>query len=103
MIEMARLVFHLDYFIIRISTLALSISCRACGSRMENTSPFFIFGDSTDDLGNNNNITSTPFRKTKQITSHMDRMATSENPQDAFSDGRVIVDFIGNHLIKVVK
>lgn len=100
---MARLVFHLDYFIIICITLALSISCRACGSTiLENTRrPFFIFGDSTVDPGNNNYINTIP-------ENQADYKPYGQNgyfgePTGRFSDGRVIGDFIGNHLIKVEK
>ncbi|XP_062147926.1 GDSL esterase/lipase 5-like [Alnus glutinosa] len=91
---MARIVFHLDYFIICI-TLALSISCRACGCTTENTSPFFIFGDSTVDPGNNNYINTIP-------ENQADYKPYGQNgyfgePTGRFSDGRVIVDFIAEY------
>ena len=89
---MASLISHLDYFIICV-TLALSISCKAYGTT---SSPFFIFGDSSVDPGNNNHINTIPEYQANYKP--YGQNGFFEGPTGRFSDGRVIVDFIGNHL-----
>lgn len=88
---MARLISLMDYFIICV-TLAFSIACRVCGA----AAPFFIFGDSTVDPGNNNYINTNP--KHQANYKPYGHNGFFEEPTGRFSDGRVIVDFIGNHV-----
>lgn len=88
---MARLISLMDYFIVCV-TLAFSIACRVCGT----AAPFFIFGDSTVDPGNNNYINTNP--KHQANYKPYGHNGFFEEPTGRFSDGRVIVDFIGNHV-----
>lgn len=89
--HMASLISHLDYFIICV-TLALSISCKAYGTT---SSPFFIFGDSSVDPGNNNHINTIPEYQANYKP--YGQNGFFEGPTGRFSDGRVIVDFIAEY------
>jgi len=60
------------------------------------TKAFFIFGDSTVDSGNNNFIDTIPENKADYKPYGLN--AFSHQPTGRFSDGRVIVDFIGMFL-----
>ncbi|KAK4587691.1 hypothetical protein RGQ29_018917 [Quercus rubra] len=87
---MARLISQMDYFIICV-TLALSIACRVCGT----ATPFYIFGDSTVDPGNNNYINTIPaYQANYKPYGHN---GFFEEPTGRFSDGRVMVDFIAEY------
>ena len=57
------------------------------------TKAFFIFGDSTVDSGNNNFIDTVPENKADYKPYGLNGFF--HQPTGRFSDGRVIVDFIG--------
>lgn len=57
------------------------------------TKAFFIFGDSTVDSGNNNYINTIP--ENKADYKPYGQNGFFQEPTGRFSDGRVIVDFIG--------
>lgn len=57
---------------------------------------FFIFGDSTVDCGNNNYIETVPENRADHKP--YGQNGFFEEPTGRFSDGRIIVDFIGTHL-----
>lgn len=89
---MAKLNSLIDYFSCFV-TLLLSLSFRPCGALPEKGNALFIFGDSTVDPGNNNYIdTSTDMRADFKPYG---QNGFFEGPTGRFSDGRVIVDFIG--------
>ena len=93
---MARLISRLDHFIVCV-TIALAISCRARGSTPPVKTPFFIFGDSIVDAGNNNYIDTVVEMKANY-------RPYGESwylgiPTGRFSNGRLVVDFIGTQLI----
>lgn len=57
------------------------------------TKAFFIFGDSTVDSGNNNYLNTIP--ENKADYKPYGQNGFFQEPTGRFSDGRVIVDFIG--------
>lgn len=86
--------------IICLSTLLFSIGFGSCGSDQtlsSRTAALFIFGDSTVDPGNNNHITTIP-----ENQAHYEPYGKNgffETPTGRFSDGRIIVDYIGKWVL----
>lgn len=75
-----------------IIVLVIGIGCTSCGSStVKKTPAFFIFGDSTVDVGNNNYINpENPASRPPYGQNGFFRVPTGR-----FSDGLIIVDFIG--------
>lgn len=64
-------------------------------------SAFFIFGDSTVDPGNNNYIQTIPENQANYKP--YGQNGFFKNPTGRFSDGRIIVDYLGTvHVIKII-
>lgn len=68
------------------------IECRS----LERSSAFFIFGDSSVDPGNNNYIQTIPDNQANYKP--YGQNGFFKEPTGRFSDGRVIVDYIGKCL-----
>lgn len=83
--------------IIAIISQSLAICCYAASGSPLNTpaSAFFIFGDSTVDPGNNNYMNTTS--ENKADYEPYGQNGFFGGPTGRFSDGRVIVDFIGTY------
>lgn len=92
--KMAKLVSLLDCLVVcAIGTLfAISYAASACS--LDTSSAFFIFGDSTVDPGNNNHIETIP--ENRADYKPYGQSGFFEEPTGRFSNGRVLVDFIGN-------
>lgn len=84
------------YLMVYGTLLLLSVGFKkSYGHAVEKSSPcsFFIFGDSTVDAGNNNYINTIPENQANYKP--YGHNGFFENPTGRFSDGRIIVDYIG--------
>lgn len=99
---MASLNYFIDHSIIiclslLVSTVSLNGAfCSPLERRTRTSSALFIFGDSTVDTGNNNYIKTTP--ENRADYEPYGHNGFFPKPTGRFSDGRVIVDFIGTNL-----
>lgn len=102
---MVKLISHFDYLIIYGALLLVpSTSYWAYGASVDKksiSSAFFIFGDSIVDPGNNNYIDTTPDKRADYKP--YGQNGYFEGPTGRFSNGRVIVDFIGRLVISSTK
>lgn len=90
--------------IICVSNLVLSIGFGSCASDYtvsSRTVGLFIFGDSTVDPGNNNYINTIP--ENQAHYKPYGQNGFFENPTGRFSDGRIIVDYIGQYILVCVE
>lgn len=78
----------------------LSVSFNKSYGQVVEKSSFFIFGDSTVDAGNNNYINTIPENQANYKPYGLNGFF--DNPTGRFSDGRIIVDFIGKKILKFV-
>lgn len=99
---MAKLSYHFDFLVIYCTLLLLSThSYLSYGDPLDkkitttSSSAFFIFGDSTVDPGNNNYINTIPDNRADYKPYGQKQNGYFEGPTGRFSDGRVVVDFIG--------
>lgn len=93
---MAKKIFPMGFSLVCLTLIQFIASLNFSTSHSEiSTTPkaFFIFGDSTVDSGNNNFIDTIPENKADYKPYGLN--AFSHEPTGRFSDGRVIVDFIG--------
>lgn len=94
---MARLRSFIGHLSVLVA-LSLSVAFKAWASggdvQLEKTSALFIFGDSTVDVGNNNYINTIPENQANYKP--YGQNGFFQDPTGRFSDGRVIVDYIGN-------
>ena len=99
----------MNHLVMYVTLWLLSVSIKASGSPLaqETTSgAFFIFGDSSVDPGNNNYIETIPENQANYKP--YGQNGFFESPTGRFSDGRVIVDYIGNvflftNICKIIK
>lgn len=95
----------LDHLIfICVSTLLWSIGFGSCAiidhTLSSRTVALFIFGDSTVDPGNNNYINTIP--ENQAHYKPYGQNGFFQHPTGRFSDGRIIVDYIGKYLYKYI-
>lgn len=98
---MAKKIFSMGFSVICITLIQFIASTSFSTSQSltnqissTTTKAFFIFGDSTVDSGNNNFIDTIPENKADYKPYGLNGFF--HEPTGRFSDGRVIVDFIGN-------
>lgn len=93
----------LDHSIlICVSTLLLSTvfgSCASDHTLSSRTVALFTFGDSTVDPGNNNYIKTIP--ENQAHYKPYGQNGFFQHPTGRFSDGRIIVDYIGKYYINI--
>ncbi|KAJ7955378.1 GDSL esterase/lipase 1-like [Quillaja saponaria] len=95
---MSRIISLLDCFVVFTIILFCSTGFSTHGSLLEeatSTSPFFIFGDSTVDPGNNNYIKT--IAENRADYKPYGQNGFFAEPTGRFSNGRVIVDFIAEY------
>ena len=89
---MATSISLLNHLLICLSLLHSTLNGAFCDP-LNGPSAFFIFGDSTVDPGNNNYINTLP--EYQADYKPYGQNGYFQEPTGRFSDGRVIVDFIG--------
>lgn len=89
---MARLSSCIGYFFLFVILRCFRASASSPSHKTAGAA-LFIFGDSTVDVGNNNYITTTP--ENRADVKPYGQNGFFEGPTGRFSDGRVIVDYIG--------